>query len=198
MFMLLSVACIQDDQEFNPTASFLCKSTSGTFHLNFIFAEIMAPLLQGLERSDLALVHVHHISSQSNQQLIHDSFLLSGYWKKWSTLAHVTLWQETVSYPYGHFHYYFNLILDVTYHQNFASLGTSTSHMANITFPFVNLTESTHQPCHTLLYLLWICPCKILLFITCLKNQNVHTSCLTVGNNNDSWGMSPVKIVKML
>ena len=43
----------------------------------------MAPLLQGLEISDLALVNDHNFSSWSHQQLIHDSFLLAGSWKKW-------------------------------------------------------------------------------------------------------------------
>ena len=44
-------------------------------------------------------------------------------------LAYVALLQDTVSYPHGHFYYDFTWILDITYHQIFASLGTSTSHM---------------------------------------------------------------------
>ena len=92
-------------------------------------------------------------------------------------LAHAAFWQETVSHPHGHFHYDFNLILDITYHQNFASLGTSTSYMVNITFSLVDsteLTELTHH-CQMHSYLLWIHPRKILLFIILLKNQKPYT-----------------------
>ena len=53
---VICVVHFQDDQEFNPTASCLCKSISGTFSSKFYLAEFMAPLLQGLERSNLALV----------------------------------------------------------------------------------------------------------------------------------------------
>ena len=62
-------------------------------------------------------------------------------------------------------------ILDVTYHQNFASLGTSTSHMANIVFSLyrfdrVNTVDpSLSDP----FFLLWIHPCKILLLLFLLK-----------------------------
>ena len=94
---------------------------------------------------------------------------------------------KKLSYPYRHFHYDFNLFLDITYCQNFASLGTSTSYMVNITFPLVDLAESTEltRHCQMHSYLLWICPWKILLFIISLKNQKPYTSCLTIGNNND-------------
>ena len=131
----------------------------------------MAPLLQGLEMSDLALMHVHNFSSWSPQQLIHDSFLLAGSWKKWNNVSTCYTLAETVSYPYGHFNYNFNLNLGTTYCQNFASLGTSASYMANITFPLVDKTESTCQPLlHTSLTAVDL-PCKIL-FVLSFKSKN--------------------------
>ena len=73
----------------------------------------------------------------------------------------------------GHFHYDFNLNLDITYCQHFVSLSTSTSYMVNIIFSlvdFTDLTELTHH-CWIHSYLLWIHPWKILVFIISLKNQ---------------------------
>ena len=49
--------------------------------------------------------------------------------KEVKMLAYVALLQDTVSYPHGTFTMTLPKILGVTYHQNFASLGTSTSHM---------------------------------------------------------------------
>ena len=53
---VISVVHFQDNQEFNPTASFLWKSISGTFHLNFILQNSWHHCCKVLERSDLALV----------------------------------------------------------------------------------------------------------------------------------------------
>ena len=53
---VISVGHFQDDQEFTPTASSLLKSISGTIHPNFYLSEFMTQLLQGLERSNLALL----------------------------------------------------------------------------------------------------------------------------------------------
>ena len=105
--ILVICSCsFQDNQEFSPTATQLCKFISGTAHQNFIL-RTHGTLLQGLHRSNLVLADDHNLSSWSHQQLIYGSFLLAGSWKKWKTLAYVTLLQDTVSYPYGHFYYDF-------------------------------------------------------------------------------------------
>ena len=88
----------------------------------------------------------------------------------------------------GTFPYDFNLILDVTYCQNFAFLGTSTSYMVNITFPLVDLTELTeltHQLLDT--FLLAVDPPlkNPVIYYFAQKSKTLHTSCLTMGNNND-------------
>ena len=70
-------------------------------------------------------------------------------------------------------------ILDVTYHQNFASLGTSASHVANIVFSLYRFDRVTrvNLSLSDPFFLLSICPCKTLLLFL-LKNLNLHASCL--------------------
>ena len=59
--------------------------------------------------------------------------------------------------------------LDVTYHQNFASLGTSASHVANIVFSLYRL-DRVDPLLLDPFFLPWIYPCKILsLFIQKFK-----------------------------
>ena len=106
IFLLFVVVHFQDDQEFSPTASLLCKFISGTAHLNFI------------------LQNSWHTVARSGKKWLGIStwpqplFMIpptADLWffspcrvlKEVKTLAHVALLQDTVSYPYGHFYYDF-------------------------------------------------------------------------------------------
>ena len=80
---VISVVCFQDDQEFNPTASFLWKSTSGTFHLKILSCRIHGTTVVRSGKEQLGISNDHNFSSWSHWQLISDSFLLAGSWKKW-------------------------------------------------------------------------------------------------------------------
>ena len=103
------------------------KSLSGHSHQNFILRNSW-PTVVGLDRSDLALADDHNLSSWSHWQLIHGSFSLQGPERSENVSICCTLTRYCFL-PTQALLLWLYLNLDITYHQNFASLCTSTSHM---------------------------------------------------------------------
>ena len=148
-------------------------------HLKVKFVDSWHHCCEGLERSNLVLVDIHHFSSGSADSWIMILFSLQGLERSELMLANVTLLQKLYPTHMGTVTITSTKIFGTTYHQNFASLGTSVSSMANITFSLVYQTEWTHQPCHTFLSPLWIHLCKILSFYHSSLKQTLHSSCLS-------------------
>ena len=96
-------------------------------------------------------MNVQSFSPGSTNSWIIILFSLQGPERSEVMLANVTLLQKLYLTHTGTVTMTLTKTFGTTYHQNFASLGTSASSLANITFSLIDQTELTCQPCHTLL-----------------------------------------------
>ena len=169
IFLLLVVVHFQDDQEFSPTASLLCRFISGTTHLNFILQNSWHTVPRsGRKWLGISIwpQPLFMIPTNSWSMIL---FSLQDPGRSEKTLAHVALLQDTVSYPYGPlFTMTLLKILDITYHQNFALpwhlclLIWQILSFLLYRFDRVDRVDRVSLLLSDPFLLLWIHPCKIL------------------------------------
>ena len=176
--LVISSFSFQDDQEFNPTASQLCKISFRHHSSKFYLAELMAHCCKsGQKWLVLADSHnsLHDLTNSWSMVLSHCRVL-----KEVKTLAYVALLQDTVSYPHRHFTMtlpkfgcYLPSKFCLPWHLYFP-------HGYILSFQLINLTDLTESTSHC-----WIhshhcgsTPVKSCYFIILLKNSNLHASCL--------------------